>query len=254
MARPAPRRERNPFEQSEQGGAVTVLTQAAVELYYDYSRLPEDKRDAAQRAARVIKPLLKRTAEDIFLIGHELTQIKEMLPHGRYTEWLGIEFGLSERMAQHFVNVRLRLGPKSEKFSVLPPSTLYLLAAPSTPDTAILQIEEQLDAGRRISVSVVQETIRTAKRSLVPPEPGPPTTIEGAVTRRERPPQPTPAELALLSRALDDALAALGEPAASVYLALMDDGDLAALRKDLRSLRLRVAERMARLGELDQPT
>jgi hypothetical protein len=254
VARPAPRRERNPFDQSEQGGAVTVLTQAAVELYYDYTRLPEEKREAAQRAARIIKPLLKRTAEDIFLIGHELSQIKEMLPHGRYTEWLGVEFGLSERMAQHFVNVRRRLGPKSEKFSVLPPSTLYLLAAPSTPDTAIIEIEQQLDAGRRISVTVVQETIRTAKRALPMLEAGPPTTIEGIATRRERPPQPTPGELAQLTDALERALELLGEPAASVYLALMDDGDLAALRKDLRSLRLRVAERMARLGELDQPT
>ena len=88
------------------------------------------------RAARVIKPLLKRTAEDIFIIGGELRAVKEMLPHGRYTDWLGVEFGLSERMAQHFVNVRERLGPKSEKFSVLPPSTLYMLAAPSTPDSA----------------------------------------------------------------------------------------------------------------------
>jgi hypothetical protein len=89
-----------------------------------------------------------------------------MLPHGRYTEWLGVEFGLSERMAQHFVNVRERLGPKSEKFSVLPPSTLYLLAAPSTPDEAIAVVEERIDAGDRLSVAHVQRTIDEHKRRI----------------------------------------------------------------------------------------
>jgi hypothetical protein len=110
--------------------------------------------------------LIKRTAEDIFIIGGELRSVKEMLPHGRYTEWLGVEFGLSERMAQHFVNVRERLGPKSEKFSVLPPSTLYLLAAPSTPDEAIAVVEERIDAGDRMSVAHVQRTIDEHKRRV----------------------------------------------------------------------------------------
>jgi hypothetical protein len=87
-----------------------------------------------------------------------------MLPHGSYTDWLEVEFGLSERMAQHFVNVRERLGPKSEKFSVLPPSTLYLLAAPSTPDQAISLVEERIDKGDRLSVAHVQRTIAEQKK------------------------------------------------------------------------------------------
>lgn len=166
MARPTRSRARDPFAQSEILAPAAVLSQASLELYYDYNQLPEEHRETVRRSARVIKPLLKRTAEDIFIIGGELRAVKEMLPHGRYTEWLGIEFGLSERMAQHFVNVRERLGPKSEKFSVLPPSTLYLLAAPSTPDEAIAVVEERIDAGDRLSVSHVQRTIEAYKRRL----------------------------------------------------------------------------------------
>jgi hypothetical protein len=143
---------------------ITVLSQASAELYYDYNQLPNEHREAVRRSARIIKPLLKRTAEDIFIIGGELRAVKEMLPHGRYTEWLEVEFGLSERMAQHFVNVRERLGPKSEKFSVLPPSTLYLLAAPSTPDQAISLVEERIDKGDRLSVAHVQRTIAEQKK------------------------------------------------------------------------------------------
>jgi hypothetical protein len=166
MAKPTRSRARDPFTQSEILAPVAVLTQASAELYYDYTQLPSEHREAVRRSARIIKPLLKRTAEDIFIIGGELRSVKEMLPHGRYTEWLGIEFGLSERMAQHFVNVRERLGPKSEKFSVLPPSTLYLLAAPSTPDEAIAVVEERIDAGDRLSVAHVQHTIAEHKRRI----------------------------------------------------------------------------------------
>ena len=166
MAKPTRSRTRDPFTQSEILAPVAVLSQASAELYYDYSQLPNEHRDAVRRSARIIKPLLKRTAEDIFIIGGELRAVKEMLPHGRYTEWLEVEFGLSERMAQHFVNVRERLGPKSEKFSVLPPSTLYLLAAPSTPDEAIEIVEERIDKGDRLSVAHVQRTIAEQKKRV----------------------------------------------------------------------------------------
>ena len=164
MAKPTRSRARDPFTQSEILAPVAVLSQGSAELFYDYALLPTEHREAVRRSARIIKPLLKRTAEDIFIIGGELRGVKEMLPHGRYTEWLEVEFGLSERMAQHFVNVRERLGPKSEKFSVLPPSTLYLLAAPSTPDQAIVLVEARIDAGDRVSVAHVQRTIAEQKR------------------------------------------------------------------------------------------
>jgi hypothetical protein len=169
MARPARSRTRDPFTQSEILAPVAVLTQVSAELHYDYNQLPSEHREAVRRSARIIKPLLKRTAEDIFTIGGELRAVKDMLPHGRYTEWLEVEFGLSERMAQHFVNVRERLGPKSEKFSVLPPSTLYLLAAPSTPDEAIEIVEGRIDAGDRMSVAHVQRTIAEQKKLARPP-------------------------------------------------------------------------------------
>ena len=177
MAKPTRSRARDPFTQSEILAPVAVLSQMSAELYYDYSQLPTEHREAVRRSARIIKPLLKRTAEDIFIIGGELRAVKDMLPHGRYTEWLEVEFGLSERMAQHFVNVRERLGPKSEKFSVLPPSTLYLLAAPSTPDQAISLVEQRIDAGDRVSVAHVQRTIAEQKRLVRT------VTIEGKATR-----------------------------------------------------------------------
>lgn len=158
-------RKRDPFLDGQMT-AVTVVEQSAVELYYDYSLVSEAYRDTLRRSAITIKPRLKRAAEDIFVIGKELKATKALLPHGEYTNWLDIEFGLSERMAQRFVNVYERLGSKSDIMSVLPPTTLYLLAAPSTPDEAIQTVETELDAGERISVSAIQRLIAVAKRNV----------------------------------------------------------------------------------------
>jgi hypothetical protein len=154
---------------------VTVVEQAAVDLHYDYSTVAEAYRESVRRSALVIKPRLKRAAEDIFVIGKELNATKVLLPHGEYTHWLDIEFGLSERMAQRFVNVYARLGAKTDIMSVLPPTTLYMLAAPSTPDEAIRAVEKHLDPGERISVAYVQGVITQAKQKarLQPIEPAP---------------------------------------------------------------------------------
>jgi hypothetical protein len=172
--------QRDPFRDGPTT-AVTVVEQAAVDLQYDYGRVVEAHRESVRRAALVIKPRLKRAAEDIFVIGKELNAIKSMLAHGEYTHWLDIEFGLSDRMAQRFVNVYARLGTKSDNLSDLPPSTLYLLAAPSTPDEAIRAVEAQLDTGERISVAYVQGVITQAKQKARV-QPSAPALLEGELT------------------------------------------------------------------------
>src|SRR5690606_2592133 len=63
MARPTRSRTRAPFTQGEILAPVAVLSQASLELYYDYNQLPGEHREAVRRSARIIKPLLKRTAE-----------------------------------------------------------------------------------------------------------------------------------------------------------------------------------------------
>lgn len=166
--------QRDPFRAGPMR-AVTVVEQAAVDLCYDYSTLAEAQRETVRRAALTIKPRLKRAAEDIFVIGKELRATKDLLLHGEYTKWLDIEFGLSERMAQRFVNVFERLGAKTDIMSVLPPTTLYLLAAPSTPDAAIAAVEQQLTDGARISVATVQRAITDAKQQARTPAAAPST-------------------------------------------------------------------------------
>lgn len=126
-------------------------------LRYDYSRIEDEAvRERARRAAVQIKPRLKRAVEDIFVIGQELTFIKEYLAHGEWGNWLETEFGLSDRMARNFMNVALRLGDKTEKFSVLPVSALYELAAPSTVYEVIQQVEGEIETGALPSLTDIR--------------------------------------------------------------------------------------------------
>lgn len=136
---------------------------AQAQLSYDYERIPAADREAVQDAAREIKPQLSTLAESIIEVGRRLGEIKGRVPHGQWGAWLDTEFHLSERMAQHWMNVADKFGDKSEKFSELPVSTLYLLAAPSTPEEAVTEIEEKLDAGERVTVKQVKEVIELKK-------------------------------------------------------------------------------------------
>lgn len=227
---------RNPFERAQTTTAM-VSDQTAVDLYYDYSTVPEEHREALRRSALTIKPRLKRAAEDLFVIGRELMAVKVRLPHGTYTNWLDVEFGLSDRMAQRFMNVSERLGPKSDKLSVLPPSTLYLLAAPSTPDEAIAKVEEQIINGRRISVDLVQRIIYAAKQSAQA-QPAP-IEIDGEVISSvhiNSGAELRQATIQRLERTLTTVIELLEGPADTDWVALFQTDAVKRLRDEVRRL------------------
>lgn len=134
------------------------LLNQEVDLLYDYSRIADEQdRAAVQKAALRIKPRLKRAAQEIFESGRELLAVKDYLPHGQWREWLETEFGLSERMAQNWMNVARRLGAKSAKFSDLPVSVLYLLASPSTQVEVIEHVQGQIEEGYRPTVAEIKD-------------------------------------------------------------------------------------------------
>jgi hypothetical protein len=228
-------RRRDPFKDGQQT-PVTVVEQAAVTLYYDYDQLSASVREAVRRSAITIKPRLKRATEDIFVIGQELQAVKERLPHGSYTEWLDVEFGLSERMAQRFVGVAERLGVKSDKLSVLPPSTLYLLAAPSTPDEAIQAVEKRLDAGERIRVAMVQAVITEARRRAQEPPPSQ-MVVDGEVIGREAAPDERRRQIDRLDVALSQVIERLAGTPSQDWRHLFANDKLDKVQQMLAKLR-----------------
>src|SRR5258707_9221360 len=110
------------------------------------------------RKADGTRGLLKRTAQHILAIGRNLHEVKERLPHGQFLAWLQAEFAMSERQARNFMHVATRFGTKPEILADLSLTVIYALAAPSTSQAVIDQVESK-------QISPTLEAIRAAKEA-----------------------------------------------------------------------------------------
>ena len=114
-----------------------------------------------------IRRLGKRAVEDVIEIGRRLTLCKEIVGFGNWLAWLQLEFGWSEATARNFMRVHELVQSKCANFADLnlPVSTLYLLAAPSTPDPVRDEVLERAAAGEHVSPAQVKEMKAEAKRT-----------------------------------------------------------------------------------------
>lgn len=109
------------------------------QISFDYGALDEAQRVRVQVKAESIRARMKRTAEDIIAIGQDLIEVKAELEHGQFKSWLQSEFEMSYPTAIRFMQVGERF--KNINLIHLPVSALYELAAPSTPDAIIEQVQ-----------------------------------------------------------------------------------------------------------------
>ena len=117
--------------------------------------------DQLHEIATRIVPLLERTAKDIFEVGQELLKAKALLPHGGFENWHKEVLGMEGRTARNFMQVAKRF--KTETISVLAPldsTSLYQLASPSTPDSAIKEVLLRMEIGHTLSVKEVKGIIK----------------------------------------------------------------------------------------------
>ena len=115
--------------------------------------------------AERIRMRIRRTAEDIIAIGQDLTQVKGQLGHGKFLEWINSDLDMSERLAQNFMAVATWAEDKSAKIADLPPSTLYLLAAPSTPKEVAEEVVAEAMTGEPPKTREVKRRIKEAKNA-----------------------------------------------------------------------------------------
>jgi hypothetical protein len=101
---------------------------------------------------------MRRTVADVVQIGVWLTEAHEICPHGQWEAWLKNAAGISMRMAQHWINIHV-LVSKNEKFSLLPPSALVLLSAPSVHPGTLAEITRRLDDGETFTCAQVEEIL-----------------------------------------------------------------------------------------------
>ena len=143
-------------------------------LRYDYTQIADEgDRNAVIGAAMAIKPLMRRTAEDLIQIGQELIAVKDFLPHGQFTPWIETEFSLHPRTARRMMAVAERLGHKADTLSDLSASVLYELAADSTPAEAVDRVVRLASSGENLTTKDVRSlaTLPPAKVVYMQPEP-----------------------------------------------------------------------------------
>jgi hypothetical protein len=164
--RPAGQGRADLFENTSSAKNTTgrVAVQGVAEILppvpgFDYSGLDPEIAALVQDAAFSIKSTKRRA---IVRVGTQLERVQKRLPYGQWGAWLKAEFGWTQRTALNYIGAAdLILG--CEKFSKLQSTTLYLLAAPSTPEPVRQEITDRFNAGEVIPDHVVKEMVETAK-------------------------------------------------------------------------------------------
>jgi hypothetical protein len=85
--------------------------------------------------------------------------------------WLEKEFGWAEQTARNFVQVYERSKSTNFGYLDLPVSSLYLLAAPSTPETAVEALVERAKTGEKVTGAEVKKIIHEARTKQSSPRP-----------------------------------------------------------------------------------
>lgn len=114
--------------------------------------------------AERIRARIARTMLDIIATGNDLIMAKEKLKHGAFTTWVVDEFGMTDRTARNYMRTATWAADKSETVSVLPLTTVYALAAPSTPEAITTEVISDLEAGRPVDHHAIESRIRKERQ------------------------------------------------------------------------------------------
>jgi len=142
---------------------MSILLNTVCEIGFDYAALEPNIASEAKAAAGRIRKILRKATAGIIETGERLKIIKDRLPHGRFTPWIAAEFGMSDRAARLYMGAAEWAAGKTETVAVLQPTTVYALAAPSTPDTVKVGVLERLENGEAVTDREVKQLIAQAK-------------------------------------------------------------------------------------------
>ncbi|CAA9556066.1 hypothetical protein AVDCRST_MAG81-208 [uncultured Synechococcales cyanobacterium] len=141
---------------------------------FAYASLDSETRSVVQQCTSEIKSLTRRTSIDTFKIGENLFTVKQRLKYGQFGKWLQSEFGWSQKMAYRFVNVYKCFSCVNLTKLDIPPSVLYDLAEPATPEAARQETLYRARQGETITCSKAREIVERYKNPPILPEVLPP--------------------------------------------------------------------------------
>lgn len=152
-----------------------------------YASLDVETRIVVQQHTSEIKTLMRRTAQDIVEIGQKLIEVKDRLEHGLFLSWLRMEFEWSVSAAYTFMQVAERFKLVDFTKLQLAPAALYLLAAPSAPESASEEALLRAEQGEQITHRVAQEIIMAHKATPPPTGQEPMIGVPGPGDEENRP-------------------------------------------------------------------
>ncbi|MGF1523898.1 MAG: DUF3102 domain-containing protein [Leptolyngbyaceae cyanobacterium] len=133
-------------------------------IYFDYRMLSSAQRQIVQQKTGEIRERLRRSAQDIWEIGQRLVEVRAQLKHGQFESWLKNEFGWSRRTAYNFIGVYEAFRESASFAQIdIATSALYLLAAPSTPQSIREEFIERAERGEKITYKDLHRVIKSEK-------------------------------------------------------------------------------------------
>jgi hypothetical protein len=145
----------------------------------------------------------KRTSEGIVIMATVATEVRDKYGYRPYIAWLNERFGLKPRMGDNLLAVHKNL--LTAKFAVdtdwraFTPSALYLLAAPSTPESARQEAIDRAEAGETITHQTARDIVDQHEHDddddpLTPYEQGIADMYERQIAEAEYESEPEPRE------------------------------------------------------------
>ncbi len=142
-------------------GVGGVNTDACEIKQFDYSVIDEKDRDFLRGKEAAIK---QRAAQAIIEIGRDLLEAKARVGHGMFDVWVEGCFPWSKRTALNMMQVAENFKNATVAFlENIQTKALYLLAQPSTPESAREEVLARAAAGETLSHDQVKELVEARK-------------------------------------------------------------------------------------------
>jgi len=135
---------------------------------------PSNEKVLAEHAD-AIRALDKQAGATIVEIGRRLIEAKALVGHGNWLPWLEREFRWTAETALRFMQVTEAVGKNNKLLDLnCGVSSLYLLAAPSTPPEAVEAVIDRAKTGEKVTGDEVKKVVHEAKSKSFtrPPDSG----------------------------------------------------------------------------------
>lgn len=104
--------------------------------------------------------MVRKDTDKVYLIGHELSRVKAVLPDGTYEKWVKARCGYTSRQGRYYVAVHENLQGFRERLvaAAVAPTVLYVLS--SAEPAKIEEVLTVVEKGERVTVGQIKRMLK----------------------------------------------------------------------------------------------